>query len=855
MLKLTPWMAIGWVLGTYLQLQQEEIWQAKAILLSAVVCLVLCACAWALHKLSLASCFENQLTSPMFRMLSMVSLLTAAAALSLSIVNARCLLQDHRQLVRDIEGQDIRVTGMVASLPMQNTHGVRFKFEVHAARFEETHAPLKLPAWVELNWYDREGGGMGDAIAWGDLHPGDTWQFVVRFKAVHGLRNPGGFDEELWLWAQGVMATGAVRSGKSHSAPQKLSASGSFPISQARQFIRSQIAMTLVSVDPPAGSHAGVIAALVMGDQGAIQHADWDLFRATGVAHLMSISGLHITLWAWLFAKLIGHLWRWTALTGSALCLRWPAPVVSTWGGVSLATLYALFAGWGLPAQRTVLMLWVIVFVQSLGLRWPRIWVWALAFWVLVVWDPWAFLQAGFWLSFIAVGALMLGTPLHLSLRTKMRTSDPELVQENDAKPLRLNMGTSIWLGFLALAKEQWVVMLALTPFSILFFGQVSGVGILANFIAIPWVTWVVTPVAMVGMLYSPFWQLALILLQPLMGLLEMMAKLPGSVWNMPVPPLAIAAVAVLGGLLLLQTWPWAIRCWGILFLLPAFLWQEPRPSHGHFDLWFADIGQGNAVVLRTANHALLYDAGPAYSENSDAGQKVLVPLMSRMGVQLDRLVLSHRDLDHTGGAKAVMEAHPNAEVWSSLETGHPLAKIRPVHACLAGQKWQWDGVQFEFLHPSPGDYQAKSSSNAISCVLRIDAHQEGAQSKGPQQIELKMASALLVGDIEAPQEISLLQRSVLEPVGVLLVPHHGSQTSSTESFIGTVMPQWAVVQSAYRNRYGHPAPKVVERYESMGVKLVASPTCGAAYWQSAQPEKLQCERALRKRYWYYQSH
>jgi competence protein ComEC len=201
------------------------------------------------------------------------------------------------------------------------------------------------------------------------------------------------------------------------------------------------------------------------------------------------------------------------------------------------------------------------------------------------------------------------------------------------------------------------------------------------------------------------------------------------------------------------------------------------------------------------------------------------------------------------------MAAHPNAEVWSSLEAGHPLSKIRPVHACLAGQKWQWDGVQFEFLHPTPTDYQAKSSSNAISCVLRIDAHQEGAQSKGPQQIEFKMASALLVGDIEAPQEISLLQRSVLEPVGVLLVPHHGSQTSSTESFIGTLMPQWAVVQATYRNRYGHPAPKVVERYESMGVKLVASPTCGAAYWQSFQPEKLQCERALRKRYWHYQSH
>ncbi len=855
MLKLTPWIALGWILGTFLQFQQEEIWQAKTILLSSIVCLALFLCAWALPTSSQSSYFQSQLTYPVVKGLSLCCLLTASTILALSVINARCLLQDHRQLVRDIEGQDILVTGMVASLPMQNTHGVRFKFEVHVARHAHTHAALQLPAWVELNWYDREGGGMGDAMAWGDLHPGDTWQFVVRFKAAHGLRNPGGFDEELWLWAQGVMATGTVRSGKSDAAPQKLSASWSFPMAQARQFIRSQIALSLAPVDLPARNHAGVIAALVMGDQGAIQAADWDLFRATGVAHLMSISGLHITLWAWLFAKLIGHVWRWTALTGSSLCLRWPAPLVSAWGGVSLATLYALFAGWGLPAQRTVLMLWVIVIVQSLGLRWPRIWVWALAFWVLIIWDPWALLQAGFWLSFIAVGALMLGSPLHFSLRTKMRTGDPELVQENDLKPLRLNMGSSIWRGFLSLAKEQWVVMLALTPLSILFFGQVSWIGLLANFIAIPWVTWVVTPLAMLGMLYSPFWPLALWLLQPLMLLLELMGKLPGSVWNMPVPPVAIAAVAVGGGLLLLQAWPWAIRCWGILFLLPAFLWQEPRPPHGQFDLWFADVGQGNAVILRTANHALLYDAGPAYSENSDAGQKVLVPLMSRMGVQLDRLVLSHRDLDHTGGAKAVLGAHQNAQVWSSLEAGHPLTKIRPVQACLAGQKWQWDGVQFEFLHPTQTDYEAKSSSNALSCVLRIDARQGAAQPNGLQQLDLKMASALLVGDIEAPQEMSLLQRSVLQSVGVLLVPHHGSQTSSTESFIGALMPQWAVVQAAYRSRYGHPAPKVVERYESMGVKLVASPACGAAYWQSIEPEKLQCERELRKRYWDYQSH
>jgi competence protein ComEC len=436
-----------------------------------------------------------------------------------------------------------------------------------------------------------------------------------------------------------------------------------------------------------------------------------------------------------------------------------------------------------------------------------------------------------------------------------MRTSDPEWVQESRLQRLRLHISKSIWKGFFALTKEEWIVMLALTPLSVLFFGQVSLVGILANFVAIPWLTWVVTPLAMLGVLYSPLWQLALLALEPLMALLEILRQAPGGVWVVPVPPVLIAAMAVCGGLLFLQVWPWALRYWGLLFLLPAFLWQEPRPPEGHFDLWFADIGQGNAVIIRTAHHALLYDTGPQYSENSDAGQKVLVPFMSRIGIQLDRLILSHRDSDHTGGAAAVLGAQTKASVWASLEEGHPLAKIRPVNPCLAGQKWNWDGVQFEFLHPTLADYDAKSSSNAISCVLRVDARQGDVASI---QLNLKgesKASALLVGDIEAPQEFALLHRASLQPVDVLLVPHHGSQTSSTSSFIAMLKPRWAVVQAGYRNRYGHPAPQVLARYEDLGIELVSTPDCGAAHWQSIQPQKLECERAIHKRYWHYQRH
>jgi competence protein ComEC len=332
------------------------------------------------------------------------------------------------------------------------------------------------------------------------------------------------------------------------------------------------------------------------------------------------------------------------------------------------------------------------------------------------------------------------------------------------------------------------------------------------------------------------------------MAMLSLLANLQGPVWHLPTPPLVLAVRAILGGLLLLQRWPWFLRSWGLLFMLPIFLWQVPRPQLGHFDLWFADVGQGNAVLLRTANHALLYDAGPMYTETSDAGQRVLVPMLNRMGVKLDRVILSHRDADHTGGAPAVLRAHPDAELWSSVEVGHPLANIRPVHACMAGQKWAWDGVQFEMLHPLPADYSKSAGANGLSCVLRVDSIQIASSNSLRDR---SLGSALLAGDIEAPQELALLQRLALQPVGVLLVPHHGSQTSSTNGFIEALRPHWAVVQAGYRNRYGHPAPRVVQRYESQAVPLSISSECGAAHWQSTKPRQLECEREARRRYWH----
>ena len=835
MLKTAPCCLSGWLLGTALQLQQASLWSLSLVLTIACLSLSVGLLTWLRRAKNshLAHCLLCALI---------------AFGLALSLVNARCIWQAHQRLDPLIEGKELMLLGVIASLPQQSLNSVRFRFQVHSAFDLNQSKNVVVPEWIDLGWFDRDSAILMTGSQWADLKPGDTWQFNVRLKVPHGTLNPGGFDEALWRWAQGVMAPGSVSTGKRSKVPQKIKSSWLYPVAQARQYVRSEIERKLLTGDAQSRSMAGVIAALVMGDQAAIQSSDWDLFRATGVAHLMSISGLHITLFAWVMAGAMRGLWRFSAARGSYLCLAWPAPNAALLAGTLMATLYALFSGWGLPAQRTIIMLWVVSLLRMMGIRWPPFWSLGLALWVVVFFDPWALLQVGFWLSFVAVGVLMLNEPLKSIERTKLEDECSEVVQKNDFVTVCINMLVKTLQSLIRLLREQWVVTVALTPLAVLFFGQVSWVGLLANLVAIPWVTWVITPLAILGILASPLWLLASWALQPLMVLLTLLSSLPGSVWLLPTPPLALAILAILGGLLLLQAWPWSLRFWGVMFILPIFIWQVPKPKAGHFDLWFADVGQGNAVLLRTANHALLYDAGPAYTETSDAGQRVLVPLLNRFGVKLDRVMLSHRDADHTGGAPAVLRAHPQADLWSSVEAGHPLSNIRSVHACLAGEKWEWDGVQFEILHPLLADYSLTAGANGVSCVLRVDASQI---THSKMAHDRNLGSALLVGDIEAPQELALLQRLALRPVGVLLVPHHGSQTSSTIGFIEALKPQWAVVQAGYRNRYGHPAPRVVQDYKSLGVPLSVSSECGAAHWQSTKPHQLDCEREVRRRYWH----
>lgn len=786
---------LGFLVGTALQLQQATLfpWWVYGLMLLAAVLL-------GLVSMRLLQSHGGSVAT--------VTLALTLLAFGLTGLRGAAFLT--QVLDAGLEQRDVSVVGVVAAMPQQSATGARFQFDVESAQL--AGQPVRLPPRIELSWYSGSFGFVPDATqadvllrAPAPVQAGERWQLTVRLKAPHGGSNPFGFDVELWFWERGVQATGYVRTGPKDPPPLRLAQTAWHPVEQLRQQVRAQIYRDVAD-----RRYAGLIAALVLGDQNAIERADWTIFRTTGVAHLMSISGLHVTMFAWLAALLVGWLWR----RSERLCLWLAAPSAALVGGVVLATAYALFSGWGVPSQRTILMLAVVGLLRLSGKQWPWPCVWLLACAAVVVLDPWALLQAGFWLSFVAVGVLF--------------ASDSGA---GEVHPVRIKD------RIFSLFREQWVITLALTPLTLLLFGQVSVVSLVANALAIPLVTLVITPLAMLGIFLAPLWHLAALAIAALVWYLQLLAALPFSSIFLAQAPLWAGAAGVVGGLLLALQLPLRLRLMGLPLLLPVLLWQSPRPPVGQFELLAADIGQGSAVLVRTAQHALLYDAGPRFSARSDAGERVLVPLLRALGVSLNRVVLSHRDNDHVGGALAVLGVHRQADLLSSIEDDHELQAVRPATRCVAGQQWHWDGVVFEVLHPLESDYEAGLSSNAMSCVLRI--------SNG-------VATALLTGDIPQAQEARLLSDGAPLAAHVLLVPHHGSKTSSSGAFLDAVQPQVALVQAGYRNRFGHPAEPVLVRYAERSIFVIDSPHCGAATWQSWQPEIALCQRTQTLRYWHH---
>ncbi|MEO6279713.1 DNA internalization-related competence protein ComEC/Rec2 [Roseateles sp.] len=690
------------------------------------------------------------------------------------------------------EGRDLALTGRVDSLPIAVTGqggvpGWRFEFAVEAVGPTGAALPPEVPRRLMLLSYD------GPPIT-----AGERWRFTARLKRAHGLANPGGFDAELWLFEQGLRASGVVRGA------ERLQAAPWWEIDAARQRLRASIQQHVA--DP---GMAGVLAALSLGDQNAIVHADWALLRDTGVAHAFSISGLHITMFAWLATSFAGALWR----RSGRLCLRLPAPTAARWAGVLAAFGYALFSGWGVPAQRTVVMLAAVAALQALSLRWPWPLVLLAASVVVTAVDPWAVMQPGFWLSFGAVGLLMAAGG-------------------EQAEGWRARLKAAL--------RTQAIATVGLAPLSLICFAQLSVVGLLANLIAIPVIGFLITPLALLGGVAAPLWALAAWLTQALMAWLKLLTVLPWAVFWLPAAPLWSQLLALLGAALIVMRLPWRLRLAGLAMTLPLLWPAVPRPPAGEFELLAPDIGQGNAVLVRTEGHALLFDTGPVYAPGADAGERVLLPLLRSLGVRrLDMLMLSHRDIDHVGGAATLLKALPVSELRSSLEPGHALLRAgAPQVRCEAEQGWTWDGVRFDVLHPLASHYEVGLKPNQLSCVLRITS------ASGRR--------ALLAGDLEAEQERALVRREPDLRADVLLVPHHGSKTSSSAELLAAVRPTVGIVQAGYRSRFGHPAPPVLARYQAAGIAVVASPSCGAWRWQSDEATALAvCERTRLRRYWH----
>jgi competence protein ComEC len=794
--------ALAWLAGVALQLQQALLWAAWDYGLAA-----------AAGALALALALPGWRSA---RALRVALVLLGICTLGFALTGARAVQRLAPTLPAELEGQDVQLVGIVASLPQVGPQGVRFRFDVEQAQWRG--AVVAVPPRIALGWYRSwhdEGGVFAPAD---ELRAGERWRFTVRLRRPHGSVNPHGFDHELWLFEHGVRATGHVRSVRDATAPLRLAASAGYPVERLRQRVREAIEAQVR--EPHA---AGVLAALAVGDQGAIERDDWELFRDTGVAHLMSISGLHVTMFAWLAGLGLGALWR----RSPALALACPAPTAARLGGLLAAVAYAAVSGWGVPVQRTVWMLATATLLPLAGARWPWPLLLLAAAVVVAALDPWALLQPGFWLSFTAVGLLMASD-----------AGAARAVANAAGTGWRAAVST-LAAGARRGVRTQFIATLGLAPLTLVFFQQVSLVGFVANLAAIPVVTLLVTPLALLGSLAAPLWSAGAWLSMRLADALGVLAALPGSVWVGAAVPWWAQAAGLAGGALAVAPLPRALRLLAVPLALPL-LWPAPvRPEAGRFELLALDVGQGTAVLVRTQRHTLLYDAGPQYAPGSDAGQRVVLPLMRAQGERtIDRLVLSHRDSDHVGGAATLLRALPVRELTASLDGAHGLMSGAVESTrCEAGQQWTWDGVQFEILHPRREDYGRALKPNALSCVLRIS---DGRHS------------ALLPGDIEREQEAALVAaHGAALRSDLLLVPHHGSRTSSTSAFLDAVQPRTAVAQAGYRNRFGHPAPDVAARYRERGIELRVTPDCGAYRWADGAGR---CERERAPRYWHARS-
>ncbi|WP_338848602.1 DNA internalization-related competence protein ComEC/Rec2 [Massilia sp. W12] len=811
----------GFLLGVcgLQQLARLPSWGQTALYGGALLGLAL-ACVWLARRLRAR------------RQLARAAMLCAAASLLAGGLGgwvwAAYCAQERLQarLGAQWERRDVVLSGVISSLPHQTPLGLQFIFTPDPGQV------LSPQQRLYLGWHKEESSDRAPVA-----HAAERWRFCLRIGAPHGHANPAGFDYEAWAFAQNLQGGGQVvpaRKSAPDCQPQRLAAQAGGPgarLARWREDLRSRILQAL-----PGAPYAGVLVALVIGEQRAIAHSDWQLFNAAGIGHLLSISGLHITMLAALCGALAGWLWRHSFFTRASLPLYWPAPYVAAVCGCLAAAGYVLLAGAEAPALRTLYMLIAATLCRMLWRNLPISVVLAWALLAVLLPDPWAVLSAGFWLSFGAVALLLYAGS------GRRRDAQERLTE-------MASWRRQAWVRLRQEARAQGAVTFGLLPLSVLLFAQISLLSPFANALAIPLISLGVTPLALLGAASLTFLPEACgaALLQAAHWLLQALAALVAQMhsvlppWRLPQagwPAFACASV----GLLFLFLPLWRARLCALAAMLPLVLQPAAHPAPGALWLTALDVGQGTALLIETERHRMLYDSGPAYPSGSDAGQQILLPYLQARGISaLDGMMISHADADHAGGAASLMQGVRLGWWRSSLDPQHALrqsaaAQALPHIPCRAGQEWEWDGWRFAILHPDP-TFANASRSNARSCVLKISHAQAPA--------------LLLAGDIEAAQEAHLLARGAPLRAAILLAPHHGSGTSSSVPFLQAVQPELALFQVGWHNRYRHPRADVWQRYAELGIWRARTDREGALLLQlDAAGWRMHSQRASRQRYW-----
>lgn len=701
-------IALGFVAGAWLLQQQTSLPSISQLLLIGFVVVVTITLIRLFYQRLIERYSHAQPSRAVIHQRLIHFILACAIGFTWATMLASYRLSD--ALPDAWQQKNITVVGVVASLPEQIEHGQRFLFDVEKVLTQDAYVPKHISLNVNQPYSSTP---VPSSIQTPQVQVGERWQWTVRLKRPHGVVNPHGFDFEGWALAENIRAMGTVRLKSDAIRLDRQVLKPQYWV----EYVRANIA-TRISIVLEEKPYAGVIRALVIGEDSQISQADWDIYLRTGVNHLISISGLHITMLSGLIFAIVYWCWRRIPL----LLMYLPAKKAAAIAGMLTAITYAALAGFSIPTQRTLYMLLTVTLMLLLNRRIAFSRILAIALCVVVILDPWAVNAAGFWLSFGAVAVIAFATGARI--------------------------GQLHW--FSAAVKAQWAVTLGLLPFLVMMFGQFSLISPLANAFAIPVISFFVVPLAILGSLLPIDIALnaAHAILSVTMTALEMLANFPFATWQQAAPSAWAMIFAVLGVFLLLLPRGVPLRWLGAICISPLLLGRLESVAHGEAKITVLDVGQGLSVVIQTAGHTLLYDAGTRFNAQSDAGGRIVVPFLRAQGVrQLSGVVLSHDDMDHSGGMASVANHLPMAWLLSSLRPDAMLFQQAPLDTipkqrnlqCVAGQHWQWDGVQFDVLYPTLERLQDDLiKDNDKSCVIKMTT---------------QFGTLLLSGDIERSSE------------------------------------------------------------------------------------------------------